>query len=432
MNLLIALLLTQTAGVRSSNPNPGAMPFGGGSGVRAKSSGGGLPSAPLFSFASPTNYNGYPAYAGLPATDGCKAPSTVTGSKGEALTFTRATTRFCPADANETSGTMCASGEVCLQSRGISIYRAGTNTTLRSEEFDNAAWASNNSGVALPTVTANASVAPDGTTTADRIQIPAVTAGQYSQLYQLNACPAGTQNPSIWVKGNGAAGDFHFKIGTTCSTCTYANGVWARCKPGIAAAGNLHLAIANDGPGCGANDAVDAFIWGAQCEAGTYATPYVATTSASATRNAETAAVTVTLPYSAFSAAATNTRLPIVGQDMPWLSAGATTDAYALYVSGGTTAVGWGKTSGGNTITTAAVSPIASARMYAVWLGAGSTNMPCYNGTCATPAAITGTPAASVGVIYLGYGGAGHALTGGYADGIGSDFCWDSSTTRCR
>jgi hypothetical protein len=45
--------------------------------------------APLFSFASPTAFRGYPAYSGLPATDGCKSAASVTGTKGEALTFTR-------------------------------------------------------------------------------------------------------------------------------------------------------------------------------------------------------------------------------------------------------------------------------------------------------------------------------------------------------
>jgi hypothetical protein len=259
-----------------------------------------LPTAPLFSFASPTAYDGYAAYAGLPATDGCKVASTVTGTKGEALTFTRATTRFCPADTNETSGTMCASGEVCLQSRGISIYRAGTNLALRSEQFDNVpVWANSAS---VPTRTADFATAPDGTATADRIQFNATGIGVSGPIAQNAAAPVGSATCSVWAKENSTSvGALPMIINLgggsfACASCAITTTGWKRCAVSgtVASSGNFIIGNESTAGVCfGALSALDVLLWGAQCEASTYATPYVATTSAAVTRNAEDAQFTL-------------------------------------------------------------------------------------------------------------------------------------------
>jgi len=65
-----------------------------------------------------------------------------------------------------------------LTDRGLLLETARTNLFLRSQEFDNASWTKQSS-----TITANATLAPDGTTTADRITESAnTTSHQVSQL----------------------------------------------------------------------------------------------------------------------------------------------------------------------------------------------------------------------------------------------------------
>jgi hypothetical protein len=67
------------------------------------------------------------------------------------------------------------------------------NLLLRSEELDNAVWSKFDA-----TVTANATVAPDGTNTADQITY---TATADARLIQNNSVSAGEHTFGIWVKG---------------------------------------------------------------------------------------------------------------------------------------------------------------------------------------------------------------------------------------
>lgn len=394
----------------------------------------GIP-APAFFFADSATYSDFPAYAGLPATDGCKNPATITGGRGEALTFARATTRFCPVDANESTGTMCASGEACLQSRGLSVYQDGANVALRSEAFDNAAWVK-----VTTTVTPDSTAAPDGATTADTLtDASGVASGSACQTITTSSLTK--HDFSVWLRAGTLAEATLTVTGTgnsagdvSCAFTGISSSAWRRyeCVSPAAYAAGLTAVVACVVSGDAAGDTGTIIAWGAMHEVAstTYKTPYVATAGSTTTRNAETASFTVTLPFSTFSATATNSRTPAVGQDQVWLTAGAAPDSYALYNSGATTAVGWGKTSGGNTITSTTVTPVADAVMTTSW-GAGGTNQPCYNGQCATPAAITGSPASTVGVIYIGFNGAGHGgLAGGYADGTISNVGWDGDADR--
>lgn len=283
------------------------------------------PVAPLFSFAVPApGYKGYAAsYAGLPATDGCYPAASVTGTKGEALTFTRATTRFCPTSANEATGVMCASGEVCITSsgstRGISIFRAGTNIALRSQEFVDAAWALANSGASAISREANSAdcgAAPDGTQTAEKITIPDVASEQYSLMYQVIATTATGHSRSLWMKKLSGASivNTHVWNATTGYTSQTAHTVttsWARYSKAnvtLAASDTYHY-IGTDARAAtaaeSASSAIVVCVWGFQSEASPYVTPYVATTSASATRHAETATFPISWSGSAWSAAST-------------------------------------------------------------------------------------------------------------------------------
>lgn len=239
---------------------------------------------------------------------------TPTGAKGEALTFTRTGTAMATKTATGGLATTgIANGDLVLMpanqprveydsngTLGLLVESARTNQALRSQEFNNASWAKFNVTVAVPTVTADYAVAPDGTTTAERVEIPAVTTAQSSFIYQGG--PASTAVASVWtvyVKGNGTSGTVdvcHQGGGSyVCTDCTYVSTSWTRCTKATASPTGTQVTIGNMGSSNSvptARSAQDILVWGGQGEYGagvTYATSYIPTTTGTATRNAETA-----------------------------------------------------------------------------------------------------------------------------------------------
>lgn len=91
-----------------------------------------------------------------------------------------------------------AANTPAINDRGYHAYGALTNYALRSQEFDNAAWAAN-----LIAVTANAALAPDGTMTADTLNAGTVNSNHYIyQAFPLGA--AGVHTVSVFVKAGTA------------------------------------------------------------------------------------------------------------------------------------------------------------------------------------------------------------------------------------
>jgi hypothetical protein len=87
-----------------------------------------------------------------------------------------------------------ASSGTYVDSEGV-IRTATTNLLLRSEEFDNASWLKNGT----PTVTANSSVAPDGTTTAE-LFTRTTTDPTYIRQLVVKAASALTYTFSVYAK----------------------------------------------------------------------------------------------------------------------------------------------------------------------------------------------------------------------------------------
>lgn len=79
------------------------------------------------------------------------------------------------------------------------------NKLLWSEGFDNAVWVNSAIGVAsAPVVTANAGLAPDGTMTADRVQLAlngGSTSGDISNIGQVTVSTVGLRF-GVWLKSN--------------------------------------------------------------------------------------------------------------------------------------------------------------------------------------------------------------------------------------
>lgn len=244
--------------------------------------------------------------SGVPGVCSTTAP---TGVKGEVLTFTRASNATCTKTAaGGLATTGIANGDLVVLSSnqprveydangtlGLLVESSRTNSLLRSEEFNNAAWSTTSTGVAVPTITANFAVAPDGTTTAERLEIPAVTGAQFSLIFQ-SVTLTSPSTSSLFVKGNGTSGTVCFTLGTASSDnvlCSYNSTTWTRCiNANKTPAGSQPVYIGNYGTvggACGAASAQDILVWGGQVETSgaPYATSYIPTVAATATRVAE-------------------------------------------------------------------------------------------------------------------------------------------------
>ena len=192
------------------------------------------------------------------------------------------------------------------EKEGWLIEGASTNIQVRSEEFDNAAWAKTN----LNTVTANATTAPDGTTTADKmIEDSAVTASH--RVSDVVTHTAGTSTLSVYAKADTrdqlilSAGStaifaiqgavFDLTLGTISTAPTLGaakiealSDGWYRCSAtgtttAAVTTSFIGMAVAGDSAYTGDN-ASGLYIWGAQVEALPFASSYIPTTTASVTR----------------------------------------------------------------------------------------------------------------------------------------------------
>jgi hypothetical protein len=244
------------------------------------------------------------------------------------ITFTRSTTAtFVGSDGLLQSSAINAPrfdyNPATLAPRGLLIEEQRVNLLLYSEEFDNAAWLKTNT-----TVTANATTSPDGTTNADKLIGTTTAAGHQCQQTAVAAATLGTTYTfSVYIKAaeygfafvglNGTAFVTVPYISVNLSTGAVATTNGSPVSSSAVLVGNSWLRVtitgttdvaastvspdirpSPDGVWANRNTAQDGvsgiFIWGAQLEAGSFATSYIPTVASTVTRAADVAVMTGT------------------------------------------------------------------------------------------------------------------------------------------
>jgi hypothetical protein len=193
---------------------------------------------------------------------------------------------------------------VTLLPRGLLIEEQRVNSLTYSEQFDDASWVK-----VSATISANSATAPNGTMTADRvtltgaggrIQRAVTTTSSAVSLYVKYV--SGTGLWSIDTNGAVAADTtiFNVQTGTIVSTgannsgttiVALANG-WYRISTvrGATAGTTLYFGLS-----AGSSSGDEILIWGAQLEAGAFATSYIPTIASTVTRSADVATITGSL-----------------------------------------------------------------------------------------------------------------------------------------
>jgi hypothetical protein len=182
-----------------------------------------------------------------------------------------------------------------------------TNLNTYSEQLDNAAWTKQST-----TVTANAAVSPDGYTNADKLIASAANA--FHAIFNVNATLTGNHTFSFYAKKSEYdfitafdqfSGRFNASFnlntgvvssGSGASIQSVGNG-WYRCIVSFDGAASAVISSLAPSPTAGTvsylgDGTSGVLVYGCQLEAGAYATSYIPTLAASATRVADAASKT--------------------------------------------------------------------------------------------------------------------------------------------
>jgi hypothetical protein len=233
-------------------------------------------------------------------------------------TTTQAITNYVPQLLTAASGVARFDhNPTTFESLGLEIEESRTNLVTYSSEFDNAAWTKTRSSI-----TANIIVAPDGALTGDKF-VEDTTASSTHDITFSSSFTSGTSYTlSIYAKqagrnlriyfpsvafGSSYSAVFDLSAGTataaisgTVASITSVGNGWYRCsitQTATATASTtftLRLVESTSTITYTGDGYSGLYIWGAQVEAGAFATSYIPTVASQVTRAADAASMTGT------------------------------------------------------------------------------------------------------------------------------------------
>lgn len=342
--------------------------------------------------------------------------SNVASAAGAAVTFTRAGNTTCLKHSwnqNIAAGDLvtCGANKPAIMPggangagpNGILIERSGTSRVLRSEEIGNAVWIPTGVISAAPTVTTDFDVAPDGTTSAERVQFAdCSTAASSSYLTQPITITTGVTSQSVFLRSVDGGVQYvslcTYDSTALAGTCTKfaVDAGWSRPMRDTVTISNATAAWeigCNNTPlvytGASSTGAADLMVWGAHFETPPtnfgWNTSYIKTTGASQGRASTQASVSVTIPadggqwyrsITEVKEAATLGAGPVL---MNWYVDGTHQDT--AYFPSGTFDIYWAN--GGASTYNTGLAPVFNASNSHAWFYDGSSKMyGCLNGSC--------------------------------------------------
>jgi hypothetical protein len=409
--------------------------------------------APLFELASTSG-------AGMGSACGC---ANITGTKGETVAATRGSSAVCLKQGFSLSladgdAVTCANDLPVVESDGtalgILVQSGRTNYLSYDRALGTPPWglAAN---IGPPTVTNAYAVGLDGVAgSATRMQVPACPgAGTYSIAYQNTPFLGGgaSMSGSAFIKGTSGSGSIAiYEVNTSISTgvqiiCNYNPTTWTWCGgPGAPLTfvnthgnGQFGIGCTNNGlPGAANSGAADVLVWGANLQIGGFPLNPINTTTAAASRSADTLRVNAsTFPATAYSKAVSITTawgdatLP----SNPNFIAGevGTASGTDFFINSGASGVRVQNCNGGCSAVTSTPPLGITAGVTTRFAGSSGGGLGAIykNGSLITgPSALS--PAAAPNASTTGI--ADNTLGLAHLDGIISRICWDSDTSTCR